>query len=910
MTKRVYLFGAGKADGNTKMKNLLGGKGANLAEMSNIGLPVPAGFTITTDVCTEYNAAGQALPKALIPEVQEGLKHTERIMEARFGDKENPLLLSVRSGARVSMPGMMDTILNLGLNDETVLGFIAKTDNPRAGWDSYRRFIQMYGNVVQHIDSKLFEKALSAMKQAKGVANDTDLDVADLQELVNQFKQIVRQETGKPFPQDPEDQLWGAIEAVFDSWNTNRAKIYRKLNHIPDEWGTAVNVMAMVFGNMGWDSATGVAFTRNPATGENKFYGEFLRNAQGEDVVAGVRTPQPINEESKTGAAHETLEQEMPTLYQQLRDIRDKLEVHYKDMQDVEFTIQQKRLWMLQTRTGKRTGFAAVRIAVDMVDEGLITPEEAVLRVEPDSIVQLLAPVFDQDEKQKALGENRVLAKGLNAGPGAGAGKIVFSAQAAENMHNKGEKALILVREETSPDDIGGMAISRGILTAKGGMTSHAAVVARQMGTPCVAGCDALQIHEDKGIMKVGERVLKQGDWLSIDGFTGEVLEGQIAVKPSEIIQVLVDKAIAEKDSPIFQTYKRFMTWAEKHRDMGVRTNADKPGHAAIARAFGAEGIGLCRTEHMFFEDDRISAMQEMILSSSLEEREKALAKLLPFQKADFRGILKAMQGLPVTIRTLDPPLHEFLPKSKEKIAEVAGNLGVSQEALQSKIRQLHELNPMLGHRGCRLGMSYPEITRMQARAIFEAACELTREGYEVYPEVMIPLISTVQELSEQKELVIEEAEKAMAHYGVKVKYLVGTMIEIPRAALLADEIALEAEFFSFGTNDLTQMTFGFSRDDIGSFLPTYLEKKILPYDPFARLDEKGVGQLVRMGVEKGRKGREHLKIGVCGEHGGEPHSVRFFYHAGLNYVSCSPRRVPVAILAAAQEGLKKKLKK
>ncbi len=911
--KRVYTFGRGKAEGNSTMKNLLGGKGSNLAEMCNIGLPIPAGFTITTDVCIEYYKNEKNLTKDLYNEVDRAIKYTEDIMQAEFGNPENPLLMSVRSGARTSMPGMMDTILNLGLNDKIVEGFIKKTGNARAGWDSYRRFIQMYGDVVLGIEHHYFEDKLDETKRAKGIRVDTDLEADDLINLVREYKKIVKARTGEDFPDDPKTQLWGAIKAVFDSWNTKRAIKYRAINHIPDDWGTAVNVMAMVFGNMGWNSGTGVAFTRNPASGENKFYGEYLRNAQGEDVVAGIRTPQPINSSDKTSDEQESLEEALPESYKQLIDIREKLEKHYKEMQDIEFTIQEGKLWMLQTRNGKRTGFAAVRIAVEMAEDGLIPEEEAILRVDPESIIQLLAPVFDNVQKDKMLQESKLLAKGLNAGPGAASGRVVFTAKDAEEAYarNKGSKEktmLLLVRHETSPEDIGGMVISQGILTAKGGMTSHAAVVARGMGIPCVAGCEALNIDYGKKEMKIGKNIIKEGDWISIDGFTGEVILGRIPTKQSEIIQVLVDKTKKAEDSYIYQLYSKFMGWAERYRDMGVRTNADTPRDSAVARAFGAEGIGLCRTEHMFFEEERISSMREMILSESTDNREKALSKILPYQKKDFYGILKAMEGLPVTIRTLDPPLHEFLPQDSESINKIAASMNVDPGVIIDKVKSLHEINPMLGHRGCRLGIAYPEITAMQARAIFEAACELTKEGHKVFPEVMIPLISTVNELRLQKEIVTEEALKAMSKYGVKIEYLIGTMIEIPRACLTADEVAKEAQFFSFGTNDLTQMTFGFSRDDIGSFLPQYLEQKILPYDPFARIDENGVGILVKMGVEKGRGINSKLKIGVCGEHGGEPNSVRFFYKTGLNYVSCSPRRVPVAILTAAQEGLKKKL--
>ena len=882
--KWVYKFGGGTAEGSAEMKNLLGGKGANLAEMARLGIPVPPGFTITTEMCKQYYESGNKFPPELEKQVKEGIEHIEKIMGAKFGDPENPLLVSVRSGAPISMPGMMDTVLNLGLNDETVKGLAKKTGNERFAWDSYRRFVQMYGDVVlglkpeskEEIDP--FEEIIDRLKKEKGYKWDTDLTVDDLKYLVEEFKKLIKERKGIDFPQDPWEQLWGAIRAVFESWNNERAITYRKLNKIPDDLGTAVNVQAMVFGNMGDDSATGVAFTRDPATGEKIFYGEYLVNAQGEDVVAGIRTPQPINKATKTSPDQKTLEEVMPEAYKQLEEIRDRLEKHYKDMQDIEFTVQQGRLWMLQTRVGKRTAKAAVKMAVDMVKEGLIDKKTAIMRVTPEQLDQLLHPMFDPKAEKK------VIAKGLPASPGAATGRVVFHADDAEEWAKRGEK-VILVRLETSPEDVGGMHAAEGILTARGGMTSHAAVVARGMGKTAVVGCGALNVDYAKKQFTVGDIVVKEGDWISIDGSTGEVMLGQVpTVEPQ-----------------MTGEFGELMQWVDEIRKLGVRTNADTPHDAQVARNFGAEGIGLCRTEHMFFEGERIKAVREMILAEDEEGRRKALDKILPYQKQDFLGIFKAMEGLPVTIRLLDPPLHEFLPQEEEAQREMAEDLGVPLEKVKERVEALHELNPMLGHRGCRLGIAYPEITEMQTRAIFEAACELTKQGLKVLPEVMVPLVGTLEEFQNQKEVIDRVAKEVMDEHGVKVEYLVGTMIEVPRAALTADKIATEAQFFSFGTNDLTQMTFGYSRDDVGKFLPMYLEKKILKEDPFQVLDQEGVGQLVKMGTERGRSTRPELKVGICGEHGGEPKSVKFCHKVGMNYVSCSPFRVPIARLAAAQ---------
>ncbi len=887
--KYVYFFGDGKAEGSAKMKNLLGGKGAGLAEMANLGIPVPAGFTITTEVCTYYYDHGQKFPPELKKEVEAALKGVEKSMGAKFGDPKNPLLVSVRSGARISMPGMMDTVLNIGLNDQTIQGLIAKTGNERFAYDSYRRFVNMYADVVMGVKPKSdkdhdpFEEIMDQVKAKRKVKLDTELTTEDLKELVVKFKALVKKTLGKPFPEDPMDQLWGGIQAVFGSWNIPRAIAYRQIHGIPEDWGTATNVQAMVFGNMGEDSATGVAFTRDPATGENYFYGEYLTNAQGEDVVAGIRTPQPINRAKKVAKGVKTLEEEMPQLYKQLVGIRNKLEKHYKEMQDIEFTIQQGRLWMLQTRTGKRTAAAAIKIAVDMVGEKLIDKKTAIMRVTPDQLDQLLHPMLDPKAEKKKI------AKGLPASPGAAVGQVVFSAPEAEQWVAEGKK-VILVRVETSPEDIKGMNAAEGILTSRGGMTSHAAVVARGMGKCCVAGCSDITVTYAKEQFSANGVVVKRGDWISLDGSKGEVYLGQVPkVEPK-----------------LTGDFGAFMKWVDEFRKLGVRTNADTPPDAGVARAFGAEGIGLTRTEHMFFEGDRIVAVREMILADDVEDRKKALAKILPMQREDFVGIFRAMAGLPVTIRTLDPPLHEFLPHTKAEIKEVAEQLGVKPAILEQKVAALTEANPMLGHRGCRLGIAYPEITEMQARAIFEAACVVTKEGKRVFPEVMIPLVGHVNELKLQKAIVDRVADEVMTAYGVKIKYLVGTMIELPRAALTADQIAAEAQFFSFGTNDLTQTTFGLSRDDAGRFLPMYVEQGILPADPFISMDVDGVGALVEMGVKKGRSTRKDLKVGICGEHGGDPASVKLCHKIGLNYVSCSPFRVPIARLAAAQAALEK----
>jgi len=913
MTKKyVYFFGGPDTEGSADMRNLLGGKGANLAEMARIGIPVPAGFTITTEVCTLYYQNNQQYPEGLEEQVAEAMKRVEEVMGAKFADTENPLLVSVRSGARVSMPGMMDTVLNIGLNDETIKGFIAQSGNERAAYDSYRRLVQMYSNVVLGVPHEEFEAILDEKKKEVGAELDTDLTTEDLKDLVVRFKALVKEKTGQDFPEDPYDQLWGAIGAVFRSWNNPRAIVYRQLNKIPDDWGTAVNVVAMVFGNMGDDSGTGVAFTRDPSTGEKIFYGEFLFNAQGEDVVAGIRTPLPLNRDCKTDPNQISFEEAMPDIYQELLKVREILERHYKDMQDIEFTVQKKRLWLLQTRTGKRTAMAALRIAVDMVEEGLITKEEAVLRVDPEQLDQLLHPVFDSEEKKKALAENRVVAKGLNASPGAATGRVVFDPEEAAEMAEQGED-VILVRLETSPDDIRGMAASRGVLTARGGMTSHAAVVARGMGKPCVAGCSAIQVDYDAELFRVDTLTVRKGEYISIDGTTGEVIIGKVPTVESDVIRVARGE-IKPEDSLLYQYYSKLMSWADEIRELGVRTNADTPEDAELARQLGAQGIGLTRTEHMFFAEDRLPVMQEMILAKTLEEREAALAKLLPMQKEDFKGILRAMDGLPVIIRLLDPPLHEFLPRHEDLLVEIAvleatngdpEKIRQKRELLE-KVEALREMNPMLGHRGCRLGVTNPEVYNMQVRAIFEAACELAKEGYNPIPEVMIPLVGHVNELRILKKNAEKVAEEVMEQYGVRVEYMIGTMIELPRAAITAHEIAQEAEFFSFGTNDLTQTTFGFSRDDIeGKFLPDYLEKKILPANPFAVLDRDGVGELIKMGIERGRKTRPDLEVGICGEHGGEPSSVEFCHIVGMNYVSCSPYRVPIARLAAAQAAVR-----
>ncbi|MFC2085084.1 pyruvate, phosphate dikinase [Bacteroidota bacterium] len=896
--KFVYFFGGKKAEGNAKMKNLLGGKGANLAEMVNLGLPVPAGFTITTELCTYYYDHKKHYPKELKKEVIAAIKKVEKRMGAEFGNSKNPLLLSVRSGARASMPGMMDTVLNLGLNDKTIKGLIEKNNNPRFVYDSYRRFVQMYGDVVLGLqpvdkhDMDPFEVILEKKKQKKGIKLDTELTTDDLKELVEEFKKEIKKKTGHEFPNDPMEQLWGSIGAVFRSWMNERAIVYRKLNNIPADWGTAVNIQAMVFGNMGEDSGTGVAFTRDPATGENVFYGEYLLNAQGEDVVAGTRTPLQIINLKKDDAKS----------YKELMTIRSILEKHYKEVLDIEFTIQQSKLWMLQCRVGKRTGFAAIKIAVDMVRQGLISKEEAILRIDPEQLNQLLRPIFDSDEKAKVINKGGLLTTGLNAGPGAASGRVAFSAQDAEKMAASGER-VILVRIETSPEDIKGMDASEGILTAKGGMTSHAALVARQMGKVCVAGAGALNINYKKGEMTVEGKdlVIKEGDYISLDGTCGEVIAGQIQTRPSEVVQVLLTKELDPKKSEVFRTYKDLMSWADKIRQLKIRTNADQPDQSKNAIAFGAEGIGLCRTEHMFFAGDRILAIREMILSETEKRRKAALKKLLPHQRKDFANIFKVMAGKPVTIRTLDPPLHEFLPHTDKEIKELAKELDIPFKKIKEKIESLHEFNPMLGFRGCRLGINYPEITEMQARAIFEAAVQVAKKGIKVLPEIMIPLVCHVKELKLQESIVRRVADEVFKEKGKKIKYLVGTMIELPRAAITADEIAEVAEFFSYGTNDLTQTTFGLSRDDSGKFLPYYIQREILPKDPFEALDQVGVGQLVEMGTQKGRSVKNNLKVGICGEHGGEPSSIDFCHRTGLDYVSCSPFRVPIARLAAAR---------
>jgi len=882
--KYVYFFGGKKAEGNSKMKNILGGKGAGLAEMTNIGIPVPAGFTISTEVCAYY-FENNKYPETLEIEVKENIADVEKTMGKQFGDKENPLLLSVRSGARVSMPGMMDTVLNLGLNDMTVNGLISKTKNPRYAYDCYRRLVQMYGDVVMGVPHSDFESLLSKTKEETGAKLDVDLDDKALKTLVIKYKTLIKEKTGKPFPEEPNDQLWGAIKAVFGSWNNERAIEYRKINNIPDTWGTAINVQAMVYGNLGKNSATGVAFTRNPATGENVFYGEYLMNAQGEDVVAGIRTPHPMNKTQKGSPELVSLEEEMPEIYAELFGIRNKLEKHFRDVQDLEFTIEGGKLYLLQTRTGKRTAMSAVKIAIDMEKEGLISKEEAVARVAPEHLDQLLHPMLDPSAKFN------VEAKGLPASPGAASGKVVFTSEEAKAITKDKKENLVLVRMETSPEDVGGMKVCQGILTARGGMTSHAAVVARGMGKPCVVGCEAIDVDYAKKQFTVGGKVVKKGDLITIDGASGAVIIGDVQkIKPE-----------------LTSDFGRLMEWADKIRRLGVRANADNPKDAKVARDFGAEGIGLCRTEHMFFSAERISAMREMILADTKENREIALKKLLPMQEEDFIGIFRIMDGYPVIIRTLDPPLHEFLPKERKGQEELAKKLGVDFEKIARRVEELSEMNPMLGYRGCRLGLTYPEITEMQVRAIFGAACKVAKEGIKVIPEVMIPLVGIKKELSLQREITERIAEEVMQEQGIKIKYMVGTMIELPRAAITADEIAEEADFFSYGTNDLTQTTFGFSRDDVAKFINIYVDKGILPNDPFQVMDQKGVGELVKMGIEKGRKTKPELEIGICGEHGGEPSSVEFCHRIGMDYVSCSPYRVPIARLSAAHAVLREK---
>ena len=904
-TKRVYTFGNGKAEGKAGMKNLLGGKGANLAEMNLIGVPVPPGFTITTDVCTEYYDLGRdQVVELLKPEVEKAIAEIEVLMSSKFGDIENPLLVSVRSGARASMPGMMDTILNLGLNDAVVDGLTRKTGNARFAWDSYRRFVQMYGDVVLGMkpenknDIDPFEEIIEKLKEEKGVELDNDLSVDDLKVMVSRFKAAVKNQTGHDFPESAYEQLWGAVCSVFDSWMNDRAILYRKMENIPAEWGTAVNVQAMVFGNMGESSATGVCFSRDAATGEDIFVGEYLINAQGEDVVAGIRTPQQITKEGSqrwavlAGVSEEeriakypSMEEAMPEIYLELDAIQTKLENHYRDMQDMEFTVQEGKLWFLQTRNGKRTGAAMVKIAVDMLRQGLITEEAALLRVDPNKLDELLHPIFDN----KALKEAKLIAKGLAASPGAATGRIVFNADDASDWAKRKEK-VIMVRIETSPEDLAGMAAAQGILTARGGMTSHAAVVARGMGKCCVSGAGTIKIDYNNKTMTVDGMVLKEGDYISLNGSTGDIFLGQVGTKEAEL-----DADFAE-----------LMAISDKYTRMSVRTNADSPEDARRARGFGAQGIGLCRTEHMFFEGERIKAMREMILSSTVEGRKNALKKILPFQRADFEGILEAMSGLGVTIRLLDPPLHEFVPHQLATQKELADEMGISLDAVKLKVAELEEFNPMLGHRGCRLGISYPEITEMQTRAIIEAALNLKAKGLDPRPEIMVPLVGTVAELKNQSAIIRATAEKVFAEMNDRIDYQVGTMIEIPRAALTADHIAAEADFFSFGTNDLTQMTLGFSRDDAGKFLPDYLDKGIFQVDPFEAIDQNGVGQLIEMGVERGRSVKPKLKVGICGEHGGEPTSVEFCHRTGLDYVSCSPFRVPIARLAAAQAAIRK----
>jgi len=897
--KYVYFFGAGAAEGNMKMKDVLGGKGANLAEMAGIGLPVPPGFTISTEVCSLFYKNKNKIPEAVRLEVEKNLKKLEKTVGQSFGDPRSPLLVSVRSGARASMPGMMDTILNLGLNDKTAAALIAKTGNQRFVYDSYRRFVQMYGDVVLGLkpvhkdDIDPFEVIIEAKKRQRGIKSDTDLTAADLKDLVLRFKAAIKEKTGHEFPDDPMKQLWGAIGAVFSSWMNDRAIAYRKMYDIAESWGTAVNVQLMVFGNMGNDSGTGVAFTRDAATGENTFYGEYLMNAQGEDVVAGTRTPLPIADLRKDDAK----------AFAALEKIRRILEKHYTDMMDIEFTIQQGKLYMLQCRVGKRTAFAAIRIAVDMVDEKLISEKEALARIEPDQLNQLLRPIFDPAEKDAAIKGGRLLAKGLNAGPGAATGRVVFNSVDAEAWAKRGEK-VILARIETSPEDIKGMNAAEGILTARGGMTSHAALVARQMGKVCVAGCGELTIDYADHTMTVKGRTLKEGDWISIDGTTGQVIEGKVNTRPSEVLQVLIEKTLDPSKAPVYRTFAKVMTWADKFRTLKIRTNADQPNQSRNALAFGAEGIGLCRTEHMFFGEGKIGPMREMILADTLDARKAALAKLLPLQRKDFAGIFEVMAGWPVTIRTIDPPLHEFLPHEEKDQRALAGEMGISYEKVKERVDSLHEFNPMLGFRGCRLGIIYPEITEMQARAIFEAAAATKKKGIEVEPEVMIPLVGHVKELAHQEKIVRATAEAVMKEQGIKFKYLVGTMIEIPRGALAADEIAAVAEFFSFGTNDLTQTTLGVSRDDAARFLIPYVEMEIYAKDPFEVIDRDGVGQLMRLAVERGRKTRPGIKLGICGEHGGDPSSIEFCHLLGLNYVSCSPFRVPIARLAAARAAL------
>jgi len=897
--KRVFSFGNGVAEGAGLGKETLGGKGAGLAEMTALGIPVPPGFTIETSVCADVSR-GASLD-GIRAEVESALVRLEHDADRHFGHPENPLLVSVRSGARSSMPGMMDTILNLGLTSRTVKG-LAALSGERFALDCRRRFLEMYGDVVLRVPRHEFEKAMKEVKAARGAKSDMDLSAADLAEIVRRDEQIVRQRTGHEFPDDPREQLWGAIGAVFRSWDNERAKTYRKLHHIPDDWGTAVNVQAMVFGNRGETSATGVAFTRDPASGEKKFYGEFLPNAQGEDVVAGIRTPRPLNADGSGLSLEET----MPKAYAELQKVRERLEKRFRDMQDLEFTIEDGRLYLLQTRNGKRTGFAAVRVATDMVDEGLIDAEEAVARVEPEQLVQLLAPIFPAKEKAAAIKEGRLLGKGLPAGPGAACGRVALTAEHAVAMAAKGE-TVVLVREETSPEDIAGMHAAAGILTTRGGATSHAAVVARGMGKTCIVGAGEVTVDQAHGEIRSRNLKAAEGDWISIDGTAGEVLLGKLATQPSEVLQVVLEGTIRPEDSAVYRAFTRILEWADARRRLGIRANADTPTDARVARLFGAEGIGLCRTEHMFFEARRIVAVREMILAETLDQRRAALAKILPMQREDFLGIFREMGERPVTVRLLDPPLHEFLPHDEEAIQKTASDLGVSAEKVRERTHALKEANPMLGHRGCRLGITNPEIYEMQVRAIFEAAAAAIKEGLHPNPEIMIPLVGARGEFERLRVLVEDAARKMTIEAGREIPFKVGTMIEIPRAALRANRIALNCDFFSFGTNDLTQMTYGYSRDDMGTFLPVYIAEGILPEDPFASLDQYGVGELVAIGTRRGREVKPKLKVGVCGEHGGDPRSIEFFNHVGLDYVSCSPFRVPVARLAAARAALAEK---
>ncbi len=873
--KHVYFFGAGHTDGGANLRDLLGGKGANVAEMSNLGVPVPPGFTITTEVCTHFMNNDGAYPESLRSEVRDNIKRLEEAIGAQFGSVDNPLLVSVRSGARVSMPGMMDTVLNLGLNDETVAGLAKRSNNPRFAYDSYRRFIQMYSDVVIGVHVDHFEDLLTAKRDHAGVTADYELSAEHLQELIKEYQEVVVEHTGDPFPQDTDEQLWGAIAAVFRSWNSDRAITYRGMNGYADNWGTAVNVQAMVFGNMGDDSATGVAFTRDPSTGERVFFGEYLINAQGEDVVAGIRTPLPIN------GTDNSLEKQMPSLYRELEDIYHKLEAHYRDMQDIEFTIQSGKLWLLQTRTGKRTGRAAVRIAVEMMEEKLIDKQTAVTRVDPDQLEQLLHPTIDNSADFEAF------AKGLPASPGAASGRIAFTVERALAFAEDGER-VILVRTETSPEDIEGMKVANAILTSRGGMTSHAAVVARGMGKCCVVGCQEMSVNYTAGHFDVDGKSYNEGDWITLDGTTGRVFAGEVPTV----------------DPELDDNFSTFMSWVDEFRTMRVRANADTPEDAENARGFGAQGIGLARTEHMFFGEDRIDVVRRMILASDKSERVAALTEILPMQREDFEGLFRAMDGYPVNIRLLDPPLHEFLPGEDDEISALAGRLSISEDILRGKVQSLHEFNPMLGHRGCRLGITFPEIYEAQVRALVEAACNVARDGVTVHPEIMIPLIGTRAELATLREMAVRVADEVLAEKKIKVPYMVGTMIEVPRAALTADEVAEVAEFFSFGTNDLTQMAFGYSRDDASKFIPVYIDEGILPADPFERLDVTGVGQLVEIACQKGRETRPDIKLGICGEHGGDPQSIWFFQRVGLEYVSCSPFRVPVARLAAAQAAI------